>query len=674
MIAPASRKLGKYEIRQKLGRGGMADVYLAQDTESGQLVALKLIEHSTDADTCASIEAEMRGATLQARLADVDPRVVRVFGAGDLEGFFHVAMEYVDGQDLAELMRHGKLEVEFAIDAALAVAQTLENAHKLEASIGGKEIQGIVHGDIKPKNIRIDARGQVRVLDFGIAKALSLSRRLTRNEFGSVPYASPERLESGEVNVGSDLWSLAVMLYEMVTGMQPYQAETTERMERMIRSGIPPPPAPDPCPEGLRRILMKAMAPDPDVRYQSSASLRLDLAAFRAGGPVQAVAEDLEATRRTYRRAEVSDETRRTAGDETRRTGEGQNESSAGMAVGTPVPAAEKPPQKAKPQGDLFFWTMRAIAGLVLACVLYAAWAGVSDFRMYQRGQEFEHDVVAEQITDPNQIWDRWAELSKGNPSSFLLRGPRKAAKEKFVAAADHVIDTYRNNEAQPVHENDWQRARTMLLHALSADPEDKTAHGKLRVCEGHLARINGASHQSVPELNDAVQKFGEAQQLMPQSPDPALGLARVYVSLRDVDKAAAAFHQAEVNGYQLGNRERSQLADGYRERADRTWWDSRHVRGLPQEKDQIQQAANDYQRALDLYQKSGGYGNATTRIGQVQTSLESVNTRLQQIELEQAQAAPLVRTRGPVVKAIEGLIDAFRDRKKSTGSGGSSH
>ena len=83
-----------------------------------------------------------------------------------------------------------------------------------------------MHGDIKPKNIRIDRRGEVRVLDFGIAKALSLSRRLTRNEFGSVPYASPERLDTGDVNALSDLWSLAVMLYEMVTGLQPYHAET----------------------------------------------------------------------------------------------------------------------------------------------------------------------------------------------------------------------------------------------------------------------------------------------------------------------------------------------------------------------------------------------------------------------------------------------------------------
>src|SRR5579864_5030406 len=96
MIAPAGRKLGKYEIRQKLGRGGMADVYLALDTELGQTVALKLIEHSADADTRDSIEAERRGAVLQAHLAAVDPRVARIYDSGDLDGFFFVAMEYID--------------------------------------------------------------------------------------------------------------------------------------------------------------------------------------------------------------------------------------------------------------------------------------------------------------------------------------------------------------------------------------------------------------------------------------------------------------------------------------------------------------------------------------------------------------------------------------------------
>jgi tetratricopeptide (TPR) repeat protein len=554
-------------------------------------------------------------------------------------------------------MRRGPLDAEFAADVASAVAHTLENAHQLEATIDGKDIRGMVHGDIKPKNIRIDARGEVRVLDFGIAKALSLSRRLTRNEFGSVPYASPERLETGTVDAGSDLWSLAVMLYEMATGMQPYQADSTERLERMIRSRIPPPPAPDPCPQAVRKILMKALSSTPEARYQTAHEFAEDLQAFRKGQPVKAVDEDLDATRRTFRGDR----------DETRRTVEAAADDAPTRKS---LPAAAMPKPAPAERGELFYWGMRAVAALVLVAAVGAAWAAVSDYRLYQRGKEFEHDVAAEQITDPNQIWDRWAELSRDHPASLFLKGPRHVVEQKFVAAADHVIDTYRNNEAQPVYEADWQRARTMLLHALSADPDDRVAHGKLRLAEGHLARINGTSHKSAAQLNDAVEKFTQAQQFMPQSPDPALGLARVYVyGLKDIDRASQAFDQAANHGYKLGNREKSQLADGYRERADRLWWDSRNVRGLPQEKDQIQRAADDCKRALDLYQQSAPYGNANVRMGQVQASLESINFRLAEIEREAQASAP--PEHGRVAGAIVGLIDALRGKaaeRKGTG------
>jgi serine/threonine-protein kinase len=657
MIAPASRKIGKYEIRRKLGRGGMADVYLAQDTESGQTVALKLIEHSADADTSASIEAEMRGATLQARLADIDPRVVRVFGAGDLEGFFHVAMEYVDGQDLAELMRHGKLEVEFSVDVALAVAQTLENAHKLEMSLGGKEIRGIVHGDIKPKNIRIDAHGNVRVLDFGIAKALSMSRKLTRNEFGSVPYASPERLESGEVNVGSDLWSLAVMLYEMVTGLRPYEADSTERMERMIRSGIAPPPAPDPCPEALRCILMKAMAPDPDVRYPSAEALGTELAAFRAGGKVQVLDEDLEATRRTFRRPlEVAEETRRTSGDETRRTVEP-----------APVTAPKPGPAATKPRGEAYYWMMRAALIGGLAFVGWGAWATVSSVRLYQHGQAFERDVASEQLTDPNQIWDRWAELSKDNPSSLLLRGPRAVAREKFIAAADRVIATYRINGSDLPYDT-WHMAQTMLLHALSTEPDDKAVHGKLRLCEGHISVV---TRKNEAGLNDAVRQYQEAQQAMPQSPDPPVALARLNLYLLgDADKAAAEFHSAETAGYETSGRERSKLADLYRDKGNQAWKAAYSVYGQSGEKELIQQSADFYGQALTWYQKSGGWGNSASRISEMQADLESAHTRLQQIDQEQSAPDPAAVRRNVIGGLLRGLANAFRDKSTKKDSG----
>src|SRR5215831_7638795 len=118
MIAPASRKIGKYEIVRKLGRGGMADVYLAMDTVLKHEVALKLIEHATDPDTLDTIEAERRGAELQARLAEIDQRVVQVYDAGDADGYFYVAMEYVEGQDLAELLRRGPVVTSFATEVA----------------------------------------------------------------------------------------------------------------------------------------------------------------------------------------------------------------------------------------------------------------------------------------------------------------------------------------------------------------------------------------------------------------------------------------------------------------------------------------------------------------------------------------------------------------------------
>ena len=636
MIAPASRKIGKYEILRKLGRGGMADVYLAHDSENGGAVALKLIEHATDADTTDAIAAERRGAELQAHLAAIDPRVVRVYGAGDADGFFFVAMEYIDGQDLAELMRRGPLVVGFATEVAIAVAKTLENAHNLQMAIGGKDFRGVVHGDIKPKNIRIDAHGEVRVLDFGIAKALSMSRRLTRNEFGSVPYASPERLDSGDVNVGSDLWSLAVMLYEMVAGMQPYQAGNTERLERMIRSRIAPPPAPDPCPEPLRRILIKSMAPNPALRYPTAREFGADLEAFRDGAPVAAASDDLDATRRTFHPPEGA------AGDSleaTRRTMVPEPGDAAEETRRTPRPAAgadvRRTAKAAGPTPLAYVVAMRVLLGLVVCGVLYGGWLLASNYLLYQRGQQLEREVEAEQLTDLDQIWARWTELSRGNASSFLLHGPRKVVKQKFVAAADHVIDTYRNNEAQLIYEKEWERARTMAARALAVDPEDDV-RGKLRLCEGHLARINGTSHRSPQELSDAVEKFDEAQKLLPRSPDPELGLARVYIyGLKDFDKGYEALQQAQKRGYTWGNREKLLLADGYRERADRLWWDSRNVRGLPPEKDQIQRAADDYKRAEELYQGISPWGKAAASIARVQSSLESVNFRLHQIETD---------------------------------------
>ena len=626
-MIPVNRKIGNFEIIRKLARGGMADVYLGRDEESDRTIALKIIEHGTDPDTVDSIEAERCGSALQASLAAIDSRVVQIYETGDADDYFYVSMEYIEGEDLSDLIRRGPLPAAQAVDIGIEICATLEHAHSLERTIDGKSYQGIIHGDIKPRNIRIDTQGQVRLLDFGIAKALSLSRRLTRNEFGSVQYASPERLDSGEVDRSSDLWSVGVVLYEMITGLQPYQAATTERLERMIRSRIPPPPAPDPCPEPLRRILMKSMAPDPGQRYQTAADFAADLLRFRGGGTVLAQPQGVsEATRRTMAANLAADDaTRRTVtpepatDDRTRRTV-------------TPAAAPAAPP--ALPARSLWKISKRALRGLGILFLAFAAYVGyeiASSYLLYTRGRQLEAQIKTEALTDTDAIWQRWTEMSKGRADSIFLYGPRKAVKQKLAEAAEHVIRLYR---LQPLPQKDWERARGYLADALTLDSSDNTVRGELRLCEGQVARIAGTARHNTAMLSDAAQKLNEAQQLMPRSPDPELGLARLYeYGLKDIDKTFLALQEAEKRGYALGNRDKSQLADGYRDRGDRLWYDSRKIQGLPQEKDEVLKAQDDYHRALRLYQEVAPDVNANSNIVRVQNMLAAVEYRLKQVQ-----------------------------------------
>jgi tetratricopeptide (TPR) repeat protein len=357
--------------------------------------------------------------------------------------------------------------------------------------------------------------------------------------------------------------------------------------------------------------------------------------------------------------------------DETRRTGPGQNgngqsaedtrRTQAARIVFQDANAVKQrenwPPKKPKKPAPL--WLTRTLAGSLLALTLFLVWVAISDVMLVRRGERLERELASEQVTDVNDIWNRWTELSAGNPSSWLLSGPRKAVKQKLVAAADHVIDGYRNSDV--VYENGWKGARDDLAHALAMEPDD-TVRGKLRIAEGHLARINGTTHRSPAELNEAVEKFTEAEKLLPRSPDPELGLARVYVyGLKDIDRADQALQDAEKRGYTLASRDKSQLADGYRERGDRLFWDSRNVRGLPQEKDQLQRVKQDYERSLGLYQAVAPWGNANASIVKVQSSLEQVDSRLQQIEQgvnvgPEGALRELPRGVSGIVKTIEKL------------------
>ena len=183
----------RFSITRKLPAGGMGRVYEAIDTSNGRRVALKMIDRGTDADTLQVLAAERLGVELHKRLYALDPRITAVYDTGETSEYLYIVMEYVDGQDLSELAAIERIGYPFAARIAQDVLEVLSIAHDFGTVINGHEYRGIVHGDIKPRNIRLTTVGQVKVLDFGIAKALSLTRSFTQNVFGSVQYSSPER-------------------------------------------------------------------------------------------------------------------------------------------------------------------------------------------------------------------------------------------------------------------------------------------------------------------------------------------------------------------------------------------------------------------------------------------------------------------------------------------------
>jgi eukaryotic-like serine/threonine-protein kinase len=268
-------KIGRYDIERHVASGGMAEVYQARDPVTGGLVALKIPHDGEEI-----WEAERTGAALQIELSNRDVRVPRVYeiGAGD-ERF--VAMEYVEGEDLSRRLQNGALEWREATRIAIELCGVLATARSCGAANG--EPGGVVHGDIKPRNIRIQEGGRIKVLDFGIAKALRVTRAETRNLYGSVPYSSPERLDRGHVDYHSDLWSVAVVLYEMLEGRRPFRSASEAELERAIRSGLPPAPIERDIPLEFEAVLEKALARDLASRYASAGDLEMDLRAVLLG-------------------------------------------------------------------------------------------------------------------------------------------------------------------------------------------------------------------------------------------------------------------------------------------------------------------------------------------------------------------------------------------------------
>src|SRR5947208_11127428 len=273
---------GRYRIQRKLGAGGMADVYLAEDQELGRRVAIKILNgrHANDDQFIERFRREAKNAA-----ALNHPSIVSIYDRGEAEDTYYIAMEFLDGRTLKELIvGRGAAPINVAIEYARQILSALRFAHR----------HGIVHRDIKPHNALVDGDGRVKVTDFGIARAGTSQMTETGSIVGTAQYLSPEQARGGEVDPRSDLYSLGVVLYELLTGKTPFDGETPVEIAMKHLSTPPKPPSklrPD-IPRELDMVVMRALAKNPDERYQSADEMEADLERVARGARVSATTSD----------------------------------------------------------------------------------------------------------------------------------------------------------------------------------------------------------------------------------------------------------------------------------------------------------------------------------------------------------------------------------------------
>src|SRR5712691_3519289 len=260
----------------------MANVYLAEDQELGRRVAIKILNdrHAGDEQFVERFRREAKNAAALSH-----PNIVSIYDRGEAEGTYYIAMEYLDGRSLKELIvQRGPAPITVSVEYARQILSALGIAHR----------HGIVHRDIKPHNVLVDADGRVKVTDFGIARAGASQMTEAGSIVGTAQYLSPEQARGTDVDQRSDLYSLGVVLYELLTGTLPFNGDTPVEIAMKHLSTVPELPSErrSDVPRDLDLIVMRALAKDPDDRYESAEEMDADLERFLRGAAVSPLTEE----------------------------------------------------------------------------------------------------------------------------------------------------------------------------------------------------------------------------------------------------------------------------------------------------------------------------------------------------------------------------------------------